>query len=81
MESVDLTETINSGSLLKFSAPPTPHNMTFHNEDNKEVGRLEFGKEGMEFTGNADESAKIFFNDFLKGYVDGFIKELLRKED
>ena len=72
MEGVNLTE-------LEFTPPP--HNMTFHNENNKEVGRLEFGKDGMTFTGNADESAKIFFDHFLKGYVDGFIKELLKKEE
>ena len=81
-EEGDMEDTIletNSGKL-QFSTPPTPHDITFHNEDNKEVGRLEFTKEGMKFTGNADESAKIFFDLFLKGYVDEFIKDLLTRD-
>ena len=61
---------------LETSAPP--NSITFDGKDG-EMGRLEFTKEGMKFTGKADESAKIFFDHFLKGYVDSYIKDLLRK--
>jgi|TARA_R110002126_G_C10472295_1_gene501198 hypothetical protein len=37
-------------------------NITFHDEKNKEIGRLEFDKDGdLHFKGNATESAKVFF--------------------
>jgi len=37
-------------------------NITFHDDKNKEIGRLEFDKEGdLHFKGNATESAKVFF--------------------
>ena len=67
MKSVNSEETV-----------PAPHVMTFHNEKGVEVGRLDFEKE-MKFTGNADESAKIFFDHILKGYVDDYIKEQIKK--
>jgi hypothetical protein len=57
----------------------TPHNITFHNEENKEVGRLEFGGKGMFFTGNADESAKIFF-EYLETMFGNYIKELIKED-
>jgi hypothetical protein len=40
------------------------HNMTFHNQDGKQVGELNFNGPEMVFTGDADESAKVFF-DFI----------------
>ena len=62
---------------LKFSLPL--NKIGFYGEDG-EAGRLEWTKEGMTFTGNADESAKIFFNDFLKVYVENYIKELIKED-
>ncbi|MBC8179978.1 hypothetical protein H8E88_02530 [candidate division KSB1 bacterium] len=38
------------------------------------VGKLSFAGPKMIFTGNADESAKIFF-DFLKKYIDPYIEQ------
>lgn len=69
--------TINN---LSFETFTPPNSITFHN-GGSEVGRLEFTKEGMKFTGKADESAKVFFDNYLKGLVDDYIKDLLRKED
>jgi len=69
----------NSEYVFSSEVYTPPHNMTFTNEKGDEVGRLDFEKE-MKFTGNADESAKIFFEHFLKGYVDDYIKDLLKKE-
>ena len=38
------------------------HNMTFHNQDGKQMGALDFNGPEMTFTGDADESAKVFFD-------------------
>ena len=41
----------------------------------KEVGRLEWKTGKLIFTGDAEESAKVFFNQFLKPMVDAYIEE------
>ena len=51
------------------------HNIVFSDTNNgKEVGRLSWDKGKFQFEGNADKSAKIFF-DYLKGYVDLYLEE------
>lgn len=42
------------------------YNMTFH-RDGKQIGVLDFNGPEMVFTGDADESAKVFF-DFIAGW-------------
>lgn len=80
MENTIIKKNVTDGELAFNPGLYTPpNNITFHNEKGKEVGRLEFGEKGMKFTGNADESAKVFFDHFLKGYVDDYIKDLLKK--
>ena len=46
--------------IAAFDMKPN-HNMTFHNQDGKHVGTLDFNGPEMVFTGDADESAKVFF--------------------
>jgi len=41
----------------------------------KELGRLEWKTGKLIFTGDAEESAKVFFNEFLKPMVDQYIEE------
>ena len=62
MESIDLTETNNTNEL----------NIIFLNND-REIGRLLFKDNKMIFKGNADKSAKAFF-DYLKDYFDKYVK-------
>jgi len=38
--------------------------MVFNDENNKEIGRLSIKDNKLTFEGNADESAKIFFDTF-----------------
>ena len=53
--------TDEGGLDMKF-ALPEPWCVQFTNDDQKEVGKLEFDKEGdLHFSGDADEAAKIFF--------------------
>lgn len=62
--------------LYTFKPPSEPvfafkdikpnHNMTFHNQDGKHVGTLDFNGPEMVFSGDMDESAKVFF-DFIAG--------------
>ena len=40
---------------------PRSHNMTFH-KDGVQIGELDFSGPRMTFTGDADESARIFFD-------------------
>ena len=47
------------------------HTMTFTNLDG-DVGKISWDGGVFEFTGKADESAKVFF-DFLKQYVDAYL--------
>jgi hypothetical protein len=75
-----MSETIvNYIDSANFHFALPPNNITF-NAEGGEVGRLEWTKEGITFTGKADESAKIFFNDFLKMYFDNYIKELIKED-
>jgi hypothetical protein len=46
--------------IAAFNMKPN-HNMTFHNQDGKHVGTLDFNGPEMTFTGDMDESAKVFF--------------------
>lgn len=50
--------------------------MTFGNN----IGRILWKKGVMTFEGNADESARIFFEEFLKPYIDDYIKSELEEE-
>ena len=59
------TYTFKPPSAPVFALDTKPnHNMTFHNQDGKHVGTLDFNGPEMAFTGDADESAKVFF-DFI----------------
>ena len=51
---------------LAFFDPPD-WAINFTNDAGKDVGKLEFDKEGdLHFSGNADEAAKIFFTAVVK---------------
>ena len=43
----------------------------------REIGKLSFEEDGIKFEGDADESAKILFNQYVKPLVDGYFKEKL----
>jgi len=53
-----------SEPVFAFLDTKPNQNMTFHNQDGKQVGTLDFNGPEMTFTGDADESAKVFF-DFI----------------
>jgi hypothetical protein len=53
-------------------------NISFHREG-KEIGELDFNGNQMKFTGDADESAKVFFEWLAKLFV-GRLKEEREKE-
>lgn len=50
-------------------APPT---VTF-SQDNKDIGTLSWEGGKFHFEGDAEESAKVFF-DFLRPYIDNYIE-------
>ena len=57
--------------LDEYSIKPT-YDIIMH-DANGEVGRLTWGEGELKFTGEADESAMIFF-EFLKPYIDEYIE-------
>ena len=57
------------------------YDILFGDDNSKEIGRITWEKGYLEFEGDADESARIFFEEFLKGYVDGYIQEQLEKKE
>ena len=52
--------------------------MVFHGDSDTEIGRLDWSTGKFDFTGEAEESAKIFFKYFLKPYVDEYIRSELK---
>jgi len=50
--------------------------VSFH-DNNGEVGRIEFSSGVIKFVGNAEESAKLFFENLLKNIVDRYVNEKL----
>lgn len=60
-------------------APDEAYEIIFYNKDNKKIGCLTFARQIMKFEGRAEESAKRFFEMYLKGFVDEYIKRKLKK--
>jgi len=63
-----MNETISD---LKLS-----YNMTF-SKGGQEIGRLDWNYGVMKFNGNAEESARVFF-EWLKPYMDDYLKGTVR---
>lgn len=64
----DIVEITCAGAL--YSPPDTSCRFIL---DGKDIAMLDWGSGVMKFKGDADESAKIFF-EILKGYIDAYIK-------
>jgi hypothetical protein len=55
------------------------YNMTFNNKDGQEVGKLDFNGDTMKFIGNADESAKVFFDWLAESFKSRLLQERKRE--
>jgi hypothetical protein len=44
-------------------------NVTFHGKNQQAVGSLDWSDGTMKFTGDADESAQLFFDNIIKQYI------------
>ena len=71
MDSIVLNDTAEN-TLSVLDLKPN-YSVTFHNEG-KQVGALDFNGDVMKFEGEAEESAKAFF-DWLSGMFDNRIKD------
>jgi hypothetical protein len=49
-------------TTVKMEFPKPNYTMIFHNADNMQIGKLDFNNEGLEFEGNASESAIVFID-------------------
>lgn len=50
-------------------------NLSFLNKQNKIVGKLDWSDGIMKFTGDADESGKVFFENMIKHYIKPYINQ------
>lgn len=64
---------------IKVVSTPDDYSIVFYNKDNNEVGKLTFAKQTIKFEGKAEQSAKRFFEMYLKGFVDEYIKKAKKK--
>ena len=55
------------GQLSTFNFKPT-HNIAFHN-NGKEIGKLDFNGPALVFTGDAEESAKVFIDWIARAFA------------
>jgi len=73
----DLVAHTNTNSLSLFDLKPD-YNVVFHNGDHN-IGRLDFNSGVMVFEGDAEESAKVFFDALAEKFADR-LKEEREKE-
>jgi len=77
MNMKDLVTETNTNSLSLFDLKPD-YNVVFHNGDHN-IGRLDFNGGVMVFEGDAEESAKVFFDALAEKFADR-LKEERKKE-
>ena len=49
-------------NIMEVDTPKPNYTLIFHNEDNMQIGKFDFNGDGLEFEGNATESAILFIN-------------------
>ena len=69
----------SDGDIIVIGDPYQPVTRMIFENDSGEVGRLEWGGDKMEFTGNIDESAKDFFDHIIGMYspIDNLARKVL----
>ncbi len=73
---------LNHSTQLNYGLIRPPTAIVFNDESQKELGMLDWTDGEFKFIGNADQSARVFFEYFLKPYIDQYIEdELRRKKD
>jgi hypothetical protein len=65
-------------SVTLYNVPPC-HNIEFF-AGGESVGKLDWSDGEMKFAGNAEESARIFFNEFLKQRAHFYIDDIIKRE-
>lgn len=56
-------------SAMKFVNTKPNYNITFHNDDKKKIGVLDFNGPAMTFVGDAEESARVFMNYLAQSFA------------
>jgi hypothetical protein len=59
--------------ILSIDPPEVDHSMVFY-KNNEKVSKLSWNTGRLEFEGDADHAALLLF-DFLRGYIDRYIRE------
>jgi hypothetical protein len=75
-EILDSENTLGCAAAVELDVElPPPMNIAFF-DGSDTVGVLSWEKGELHFEGEADQSAKMFFESFLKPYVEGHFKQL-----
>ena len=61
VKTADEQLTVEKDTFLTKVSDSNPHNITFQNADNEQVGKLSWDDGVFKFEGEAEESARIFF--------------------
>lgn len=69
---IDVDVVSESGLLVLSDNGPTLTIISFCGPDNEDIGKLEIKDGKFTFEGNADESAKAFFDHVIKLYMDPY---------
>lgn len=70
---------IATASNVSYVLAKPNYNISFHGEGGKEIGKLDFNGPALVFTGNAEESAKVFADYLAKSFY-GRIEEAAQAE-
>lgn len=79
--------TVPAGATMSFAAVKPNHSFTFHQMDahgwanGPRVGSLDFNGPEMKFEGQADESAKVFFDYLAKYFHERLVSERAKELD
>jgi hypothetical protein len=66
---------------LVISEPTVPRNIVFFDNNQKEVGRIDWTDGIIKFDGDVDESAKIFFEFLLRETAEKLKKENIKLKE
>ena len=69
---------MDNDKILSVGAIKPNYNISFHN-NGKEIGKLDFNGSALVFTGDAEESAKVFF-DWIARSFHGRLEEERKAE-
>jgi hypothetical protein len=69
MERVDMENNLKHTGNISVSNLKPNYNISFHNHAGEKIGTLDFNTDKLVFTGDAEESAKVFIDFIAKSFA------------